>query len=203
MSNRPRTPNVLSNKFTTPDQIVIDHYVEVVTLVQIRHWRESPGINRCEAWLQGANGAEQLWYALPLDVRGRAGHRYRLCWARAADKQPYMLVGACNLATKKHALTCNTGLAASLFVRSRYGRLGFWIGCAMAMAFVVLAQLVSDAVFRAVFAGVTWWQVGSVPIGLGILGACMSVWRNRRDASRSFDKFVEGLLFEPASATRS
>lgn len=194
----PRTMS--TNKFTTRDEIVIEHFVEEVTLLQIRHWRESPGVNRCEAWFQSVGRVEQLWHSVPLGVQGRAGHRYRLCWARAADAKQYSLVGAQNLATKRHALSCSTGLAPSLFVPSRYGRSGFLLGCAAATAFAVVGQSMPDAFFRAVLAGVTWWQVASVPIALGIVGACASVWQNRRDVSRSFDKFVEEVLSDESAA---
>ena len=195
--------NSFASKFTTPDAIVIEHYVEIVTLLQIRHWRESPGINRCEAWMQGADGVERRWYSEPLGVQGRAGHRYRLCWARVEGASLYSLVGAGNLSTKMHALSCSTGLALSLFAPSRYGLLGFWGGCAAAVAFVAFAQSLPDAMFRAELAGIAWWQVGLVPIVLGAIGVGVSFWRNRRDVGRSFDKFVEALLVAPAGTQRS
>ncbi len=191
---RSQASSMTEKQFTTPDGIVIDNYLEVVTLLHIRHWRESPSVNRCEAWIQGADGADQLWHSPPLGLQGRAGHRYRLCWARCGATQTYWLVGARNLATKKHTLCCDTGLVASLFRPSRYGRRAFWTSCAAALVFVFLSQLLPDEIFRSVQGGLAWWHLALVPFITGTVGSCAGSLRDRRDVGKSFDKFVEESL---------
>ena len=183
-----------ATRFTTHDGIEIDYYTEILTLRHVRHWREYPGYDRCEAWLQRADGAERRWYSLPLGVQGRAGHRYRLCWARAGKMKSYDLVGVCNLASKDRRLSSSTGLVASLFPSSYYGRWAFWLTLLSVIACTLASHSLPDALRRWVWDEVTWWHWGAAPIVAGVVGACASLLRDRRDNSRSFDKFVEQLL---------
>ena len=188
-----------ASKFTTSDGIAIDFLVERVTLLQIRHWRESPGISRCEAWFQDSGGAERLWGAVPLGVQGRVGHRYRLCWARSSPTQAYSLVGARNLATGKHTLSRDAGLIADLFTPSRFGRYGLWAGSMAVLALVLASQFVPAEGFPTFLRSIAWWHAASVPVIAGLAGSCASLWRDRRDIGRSFDRFVVGVLSDDST----
>jgi len=189
-------PTVIMSEaqFTTPDGHTVHYYFEELTLRSIRFWQEFR-LEHCEAWLADAEGTEQCWRYPPLWVQGRRGHRYRLCWARASSAATYSLVAACNLSTKKHALSTSKGLVASLFAPAKFGRRAFWI----ALGFVIVASLASHfdlgELRRSVWSGIAWWHLLAAPFVVGLVGRGASIWRDARDVDRSFERLIEAQLF--------
>ena len=171
-----------SNTFVTDDGITLEYFIETQTLKYVRHWRDYPNTDRCEASFMAADGMERRWYALPLAVQGRPGHRYRLCWARPATMAAYELVGGRNLSTGHHRLTNERGLVAGLFAPAHYGR---WAFC-----FSVLATTTSTLTWPSLIAAPGWAWLIAVPPVVGVVGLCASWRRNRRDPNKTFDNFV-------------
>lgn len=171
-----------TNRFVTAGGITLEYFTEVQTLQAVRYWHDHPNTDRCEAWFKGADGIERRWYSLPLAVQGRAGHRYRLCWARTPAMESYELVGARNLATTSQCLASSTGLVASLFPPARYGRWAFglsFLGTAALM--LTHPSLMEDP---------RWVMLLALPPTAGVAGLCASLVRNRRDPERTFDRIV-------------
>ena len=173
----------------SPDGITVHYCFEILTLRKIRHWREA-GLERCEAWLQGERAVEQRWYFPPLGVQGRAGHRYRVCWARTEKMSSYKLVGAANLASQNYMLCTGTGVVASMFPPSKFDRWAFSAAVTVTISLACKTDL-------------AWQALVALPICAAMVGAMVGKCRDGRDASRSFDELIARALLEGPVARKS
>jgi hypothetical protein len=182
-----------TTQFTTADGFKIEYFLETLTLRKIRHWREHH-LEFCEAWMQGADGVEQRWHSPPLHIQGRAGHKYLLCWARVTATRNFELVAACNLSTRQHRLSTEGGLVRRLFAPARLGRYAFWISAAAAIGIGAACEFNLNGLRHAAWSGLSAWHLFVAPFVAGIVGRCVSAYRDARDPARSFDAEVESAV---------
>lgn len=183
--------------FKTEDGVEIKYYFSDYTIKKCRTWWYR-GIRYSEVWAQDPQGVEYRWNQLPLDLQGREGHRYRVCWAYLAGSSTAYLVGSANLDSNRYILSSD--YSKKPIANSLKGPQASFANWFLGLSVLASAGVVGHANFvkNSIFANVEhgiWFLLGGIVL-FYILGALFDALRHKLDPSYSFDKFIGGALFE-------
>lgn len=180
--------------FETSTGAEIRYFCEDLVLRKVRHWR-SQGQLQSEAWFARPDGTEVNLNGFPLNLEGREGHRYRLCWAATPGQTNWSLVGASNLTTQRYQ-TIGHGKVLDELTDPAYGRHLFWFTAAVALLLAFWPGL--DHLRAQLHPAVAWWHLVAAPFLTGTLGLSVSCFVPSLDPEGAFDEELSRILFDDA-----